>query len=314
MMKNSRIQKADSRQFDAAWAALLVSVAGLTVTRPAAADAASCANLHASGQREAKAGRLKLAAEQFMACGSDESCPEAVRTDCMERYTAVEGNIPTVIFAAADENGADITQAKVYSNDQLVADALDGRPVALEPGKHRFRFVLATGQTLDLDVLVREGEKNRVVAARVPPQPGAPPTPAATRPTTPPAPSPRAEEPQGLPAGFWVAGGLGVAALGSFGTFALLGRQKHVDLADCSPDCSPEQENDYDSMKRNYLIADISLGVAAVSAGVATWLFIDSRSDRSSAQEPPVATRPRFIVAPVAHANGAGLMIQGVTF
>lgn len=294
-------------------AALLVSLAGLTVTRPAAADAASCANLHASGQREAKAGRLQLAAEQFMACGSDESCPEAVRTDCMDRYTAVERNIPTVIFSAADEQGNDITAVKVYSNDQVVAATLDGRPVPLEPGKHRFRFVFPSGQALDADVLVREGEKNRVVAVRVPGAPSA--APAASAPMAPaPEPLPTKAEPKSLPAGFWVASGVGVAALGSFATFALLGRQKHVSLADCSPSCSPERQDDYDAMERNYLIADISLGAAAVSAGVATWLFFSSRGSDAPGEDRPVAREPRFFVAPVARSDGAGLLIRGLTF
>lgn len=43
--------------------------------RTAAADAKSCIRAHSTGQRESKAGHLRLASQLFTSCGSDESCP-----------------------------------------------------------------------------------------------------------------------------------------------------------------------------------------------------------------------------------------------
>lgn len=292
---------------------LAAALGYVTLASPgtARADAASCTQAHASAQREQKAGRLKAASQQFMACGSDETCPERVRNDCVERYAAVEKLVPTVILSLTDAEGKDVPSAQVYSNDTLLTSELDGRAIALEPGRHAFRFVLPSGEEVTTEVVVREGEKNRVVTAKLdaPAEDAA----AATTPvsTTPPAPMEARD--RGLPAGFWIASGVGVAALASFTTFAVMGRRKHEDLADCSPDCDASRQDDYDSLKRNYLIADISLGAAAVSFGVATVLFLTSGGEERPAQTARVA-RPRVSVVPARSGVGGSLVFSGATF
>lgn len=301
------------------WFKLLPAAAALTTTLvglqgTARADAASCTNLHASGQREVKAGRLKLASELFTSCGSDETCPAAVRADCMERFAAVEKNIPTVIFSLTDQDGQDVTNVKVYSNEDVVAEGLDGRPVALEPGRHRFRFVLPSGQVTNLDVLVREAEKNRVINVELVDK--TKPVPAAAAPTPAPVPQapPPAEQSSSLSPGFWIASGIGAAALGSWATFALLGREKNVSLADCSPDCDSSRRDDYKAMKRDYLIADISLGAAAVSVGAATYFLLSSGSNDAPSKGPDRAWLRSTKIAVVPARSGATLMFSGDAF
>ena len=56
--------------------------------------------------------------------------------------------------------------------------------------------------------------------------------------------------------------------------FAPLGHDQQPSLDECAPDCPNSRQDDYDAMRRNYLIADISLGVALASAGIATWTLI----------------------------------------
>ena len=295
--------------------ALATVLLGTTVffARSAAADATACTQAHATGQREQKAGHLKAASEQFMACGSDDSCPEPVRNDCMSRYADVQKLIPSVIFSLTDASGKDVSQVQVYANDQLVASGLDGRAVALEPGKYVFRFVLPSGEEVSSEVVLREGEKNRVVNAAlagsdVAGGTTAPATPLGTTDS-----APTASTGASLPVGFWVASGITVVALASFTTFAVIGRKKHESLADCSPDCSPSRQDDYDALKRNYLIADISLGAAAVSAGVATVLFLTSdRKERSN--ETALRSVPRVAVTPLGRGIGAGVVFQGAAF
>jgi hypothetical protein len=302
-----------SKHWQAVLLAASIVAAQLGSAATARADAKSCTNVHASAQREQKAGHLKAASEQFMACGSDESCPEAIRTDCMDRYASVEKLIPTVILSLVDERGNDVTSVQVYSNDQLLTSELDGRPIALEAGKYRFRFVLPSGQEVTSDVLIREGEKNRVVKAELPksetevPAAEADSGPELVEATV----APDTSRSPG--AGFWIASGVAVAALGSFATFAILGRQKHESLADCSPECARSEQGDYDAMKRNYLIADISLGAAAVSAGVATVLFLTS----GGKEAPPSAAKaslPRLSVAPARSGYGASVSLIGHSF
>jgi hypothetical protein len=291
--------------------AAALGFATLANPRAAQADAAACMQAHASAQREQKAGRLKAASQEFMACGSDESCPERVRNDCVERYAAVEKLVPTVILSLTDAQGKDVTSAQVFSNGALLASELDGRAIALEPGRHAFRFVLPSGEEVTSEVVVREGEKNRVVTAKL----AAATADAAAEP--PPASTVQAEaiapRDTALPAGFWIASGVGVAALASFTTFAVIGRKKHESLAECSPDCSPSRQDDYDALKRNYLIADISLGAAAVSFGVATVLFLTSGS-RERPTETARALPPRVALVPARSGVGGALIVSGPTF
>jgi hypothetical protein len=269
--------------------------------RAALADVAACAQSHASGQREAKAGRLKAASESFASCVSQAGCPEAIRAECAELRKDTELNLPTLIFAALDEQGSDLIQVRVYSDDQVLAESLDGRPIAVDPGEHQFKFELPSGQVLTSDVLVREGEKNRIVSVRAKLEPATP--------------IPEVSETKRkLPASFWVASSVSAGALVSWGAFAVIGHGKQSALAECSPNCSVSSRADYDAMRRAYLIADISLGVAVASAGVATWLFLSS--DRSSAadQQKASTSASRLSVVPLVSTRSAGLVLNASAF
>src|SRR6185437_2334306 len=87
----------------AASAFLLASAPGT-----AAADPKVCIHAHATGQRESKAGHLKLASQLFTSCGSDETCPDQLRKECADFLAEVTRTIPTVVFSALDENGKDL--------------------------------------------------------------------------------------------------------------------------------------------------------------------------------------------------------------
>jgi len=286
-------------------AGLVVSSSLLGIPRAANADVAACVRAHASGQREAKAGRLKAASELFAACVSQDGCPDAIRAECAEFHKSTQRDLPTLIFAAIDAQGGDLIQVRVSADDQILTETLDGRPIALDPGQHHFKFELSSGETLESDVLVREGEKNRIVSMRSKQAPNASAeTPATNNEAT-------AGEHR-LPPGFWVASGVGAAALLSFGAFALAGHGKQSALDDCSPNCSSNRQSDYDAMRRDYLIADISLGVAVASAGVATWIFFASKP--SSAPEHAGSPFRNVSVTPLVSTRGAGLLLNASTF
>lgn len=274
----------------------------LGIPRVANADVAACVRAHASGQREAKAGRLKAASELFAACVSEDGCPDAIRAECAEFHESTQRDLPTLIFAAIDAQGADLIQVRVYADERLLSESLDGRPIALDPGQHHIKFELASGEVLESDVLVREAEKNRIVSMRAKATPKA--ESEATNEATP--------GKRGLPAGFWVASGVSAAALVSFGAFALAGHGKQSALDDCAPSCSSSSHADYDAMKRDYLIADISLGVAVASAGVATWFFFSSKA----ANKPEHAASPfrNVSVTPLVSTRGAGLLLNASAF
>src|SRR5205085_11650021 len=115
-------------------------------------------------------------------------------------------------------------------------------------------------------------EKNRVIALTIEtPKPVEKPPVEKPKPLAPPPPS----------AWPWVAVGVGVVGAAGFATFALIGNGGVRKLEDkhCEPNCP---DSDVRAIKRNYLIADIALGVAVVSFAVATYGF--------ATREKPVAT------------------------
>ncbi len=84
------------------FALLLIALAPAS----AAADTKTCIASHASAQRETKAGHPKQAAQLYTACGSDNSCPEQLRSECAELLEQVTRTVPSVIFSAIDGKGA----------------------------------------------------------------------------------------------------------------------------------------------------------------------------------------------------------------
>ncbi|MGE5785458.1 MAG: hypothetical protein ACM3ZE_12740 [Myxococcales bacterium] len=293
--------------------ALVRSASVTLIPQRADADVAGCISAHESGQVEAKAGRLKRAAELFGACGATEDCPTAVRAECVELYRDVEKSVPTVIFAAVDERGSDITDVQVFAEDQLLTGGLDGRSLPLDPGKYALRFVFPKGKSVNVEVLVREGEKNRVISVKAPEH-----TPVHSGMSA----SSAAQEPEtsggghptggSLPVSFWVSSGVSAAAILSWGTFALLGRGQQSKLNECSPRCDSSVQGNFDAMRRDYLIADVSLGVAAISAGAATW-FLLSRDNSHSAVSTKIGTRhtARVSLRPLLLPSSAGLVVSG---
>jgi hypothetical protein len=219
------------------------------------------------GQKKPHAAR-----EKFVACARVE-CPTVVRKECGEQVALVEKDAPTVVLEARDEAGADTTAVKVSMDGSPIASRLTGAAVDVEPGEHVFRFERESGPPVEQRVLVVEGEKNRKVVAefaslvaKPPPGESGPPPP---------------REPKHVPVVAYVTGGVAIAALGSFAFFALSGKGAEKDLASsCSPSCSDEQ---LAPVKRDYLIADVSLAVGVVAAVVTAVLAFPALTDSPAA-------------------------------
>jgi hypothetical protein len=251
--------------------AFCLTVAGAST---ALADPKMCIHSHSTGQRESKAGHLRLASQLFTSCGSDETCPDQLRKECTEFLQEVTRTIPTVVFSALDENGHDLASVRVYSGDELLADGIDGRAVEIDPGKYHLRFVIQGGDALFADVVVREGEKQRLVQVK---KEG--PAPAADHASASgadahgdvPPPAHRGAAP-------WIAAGVTVVALGAGVTLGVVGSGKKSDLEKCMPNCPASDHSTYDGAKSLFLGADISFAAAIVAGAVTTWLFLSSPS------------------------------------
>lgn len=261
---------------------LLLAIVLATAPVAAAIDKKACIASSEKAQQLRADGHLTAAREELLQCAR-EACPAVVRKDCARWLGEIEDALPSVVLAARDAGGHDVTSAKVWVDGKVFAEKLDGKAQTLDPGTHVFRFEADGHPTVEETVLVREGEKNRTITVTfpAPPQPDKPADGAAA--VAPKAsPSPAA----------WVLGGVGVVALGGFAYFGLSGRSRASDLRDtCAPACP---SGDVDDVRNRLLLADVSLGVAVVSFGVATWLFLSPRSE-----------------APPAHAVGVQPMLGG---
>lgn len=236
---------------------------------PHAAAKTACVAAHEEGQNLRAQKRLRAARERFVACAKSE-CPAVLRKECGEQIEAIESISPSLVFEALDEKGNADGTVKVSVDGTVVAEKLTGGSVEVEPGEHAVRFERADGKVIEQKVLVAEGEKNRKIVADY----------ATLVPKPPKDDGPAPVEEKKVPVAAYIAGGVAVVGLGSFAVFALTGKSKEDDLAGaCSPNCSDDEVG---GVNRNYLIADVSLGVAAVATIVAVVLALPALGSSSA--------------------------------
>jgi hypothetical protein len=209
-----------------------------------------------------RAGHLLEAQEKLVYCASSE-CPELMHRDCEAWLAEVEASIATVVFQVKDPSGATSMPAQVaLDGGQPVS--LDGRALSLDPGKHQVTFSARGMRTLSKVYVFAEGDKLRheTVVLQPAARPGAP------------AVTTRHDERDGQrerPAGFAMtlpmvlAGTVALAGAAGFAYFGLTARAEDRALGRCAPECTRDRVTD---VKRDYLLANLSLGVGATGLGV----------------------------------------------
>jgi hypothetical protein len=268
----------------AALLSLLVVVDGLA-SPDATAQAPSgdvCLITPVDGQKLRRAGKLLDARAKFSTCARP-SCPREIVERCTRWTEETQTAIPSVVLVARDPQGRDLSDVAVSIDGAAAAPIATGG-VELDPGEHVFLFQRGGSPNVEERIILREGQKDRqVVATLVVPgstparaqeatssrAPAAAPA-AAPEATREAAPEATPEAPRPVPTLTWVLGGVGLAALGSFGTFAALGVSERSS-DHCDTGCTPSEKSDVDT---KLLIADVSLGVGVVAIVAATWLYL----------------------------------------
>lgn len=261
-------------------AATTATAAPTSKKHPTDSNAAktACVAAHEEGQNLRASKKLRAAREKFVACAKSE-CPAVLRKECGEQIEQIEAVSPSLVFEARDEKGNADGAVKVSLDGTVVAERLTGTSVEVEPGEHAVKFERADGKVIEQKILVAEGEKNRKIVAEYA-------APAPPKDDHPPPPPPEEKK---VPVLSYVAGGVAVVALGSFAVFALTGKSKEDDLAGkCSPNCG---DDDVGSVNRSYLIADVSLGVAAVATIVAVVLALPAFGSSSASVKTAAVNR-----------------------
>lgn len=224
-----------------------------------------CIRAHGLGQVQRKAFKFRIAAREFEACARDV-CPEVLRKECSRWVKEIRAEQPSIVVDARAADGNEITSVKVFVDDALAMNRLDGEPFEIDPGERVFRFQDSTGRVVEKKITIEIGDKNRKVSVSFS---GVTPTAAPTQPTTP----PEEQDAPGPSPLAYVLIGVGGAGLINSLIFGIAAKSQESDLkSTCAPDCSREE---VDTMRTKYLVSDISLGVGVVALAAGAYFFFN---------------------------------------
>jgi hypothetical protein len=141
---------------------LLVAM-GMTAVMPArAADPKQCIAAADQAQQARDDGKYRAARDAFLSC-SQPGCPKMVAASCTKWGREIQDGMPTVVLAAKDPNGNDISDARVTFDGEALASTLDGKPVEVDPGSHKLHFEREGSEPVDQTVVIKAGEKLRAI-------------------------------------------------------------------------------------------------------------------------------------------------------
>jgi hypothetical protein len=191
-----------------------------------------------------------------------ESCPRVVRSDCARWLTEIEGELPTFVVRAQNERGEDVADVAVFVDGERVASRIDGRPIPIDPGEHTLRFEGARGMVRTQRVIVRSGERGRLVSVSFA--------------------SAASHGGAGTSSrvGPFALGGAGLALGAAGGVLWSLGRRQHDELAStCAPTGSCAT-SDIDAARTQLVAGDVAVaaGVLALAGAIYWYVAVTPRA------------------------------------
>jgi hypothetical protein len=242
---------------------------------PTTADCltASNASLDLGNQHKLRAKR-----SQLLICGS-ASCPADIRDACVNRVSEVNTQIPTIVFAAKDSSGADLTAVKVTMDGELLVSRLEGTALSVDPGEHTFTFDVAGQPSVTKKLVIQQGQKDRreQINFGTPTAPtlvGVPVATAEQAPLSSPTETRRGIGTQKVLA--VVAGGVGLIGLGIGTAFGVVSISKHRDAQAACPtsQCATSSDVNLWSEARsagNISTAALVAGGVLLAGGAVLW-------------------------------------------
>jgi hypothetical protein len=274
------------------WVGLSLALVMLWPRTSLADSSRECAEAYEQAQVERKAGHITAAIEKLTVC-SGEPCPKFIRKDCIQWLTESQNAQPSVVFSVRHD-GADLSRVEISCDGRVVARIADGKSVAIDPGPHVFVFRAQGFLPIEKQLIVHEGERNRLVEAVLEERSGQDPTstlsPEAILPSAEIGPASAGPDSPNQALRTYGLAGLGILGVSGFAAFGLLGNSQKHDLENsCSPSCSSSQ---VDEVRTKYIVADACLAVGVVSLGLATYWFVTGQSPKSAAAPTSVAVSP----------------------
>jgi hypothetical protein len=239
-----------------------LAAAPLSFASPAHAGPKECVAAADEGQKLRDDGKLNAAREKFISCAA-KACPGVVSKQCSQWLVEIEHDMPTLTFRALDEQGKETVEVKVIVDGGTVSQTIDAHALALDPGEHQVRYERADGRVVEEKVMLRPGEKNRLIELSFQVKTPVVETPKVVAPPKPP------PEDHGfhVPLLGWVGLGVGVAGGVMTAAFAMSANSDENRLrTTCAPSCDSSEKSGVDT---KVVLANVGLGVGLVGLGLA---------------------------------------------
>jgi hypothetical protein len=260
--------------------AILLFFFTLGIAHAAPPSAKRCIAIAERGQQLRKDGSLVDAQAAFRECSALE-CPAMVRRDCGKWVEELDESIPTVTVKLEDEDKKEIPSGRISVDGHPLPRSGEGRATPLDPGTHRFTW-LRNPANVEEDVVIREGEKNRIIVLSAPRSPDPPPPP-----------PPPAKDRTSLP---WVIGGIGIVSAAVGGTLWGVGLSERASLENGCKLRGTCTQSDVDSSRVKLVVGDVFMGVGIVAVGVAIYFLVRGDSAPTAAGAAVAAAAGRATV------------------
>jgi hypothetical protein len=126
-------------------------------------DKQDCIAAAEQGQSQRDDGQYRAARESFVKC-ADDVCPRVIVQSCTKWLRELNESAPTIVLGAKDEQGNDLTDARVTFDGVPFATTLTGKPMEADAGEHVVRFERDGRIPVEQKLLLRAGERARVVS------------------------------------------------------------------------------------------------------------------------------------------------------
>jgi hypothetical protein len=239
--------------------------------------AKTCNAMFEEAQVEQKRMRLSRARDLYDVCAR-APCSAILAEDCARRRNVIEESLPTIAFVLRDQAGRDVP-AEILVDGALFPST--GRAKPMDPGPHTVVYSVSS-RVVQLEIVVQQGEKNRLVYLDLPDGKSGPSSPGASSLVVVP-PAPRASPVPYI--------------LLTVGIVAAISGIACVIHADDVQKSAPLMESPGNVTLRGVGLAATVSGSALVASGI-TWLILDRTSS-------PVA------IAPLAGPHVAGAAFTG---
>lgn len=259
-------------------------------------DTGACIESAEKAQKLRHDKKLAEARPELLTCSRDV-CPQQIRNDCTRWLSDVDNAMSTVVVRARDSEGKDVIDVKVYVDGQLLLPKLQGTAVPVDPGQHKFRYELPSGKSVEDDVLIVEGEKDRVLRVNIPSEGGQITTEGGG------AGEAKGGGPGPVP---WIIGGVGLAALGVFVGLQVDAQSTYSSMKNgCGATNPPSCPSDkVSALGTEFGVSGVFLAVgAAAVVASATWLIVAAVSGGHPSPKTGALT-----ITPLPGGGAAGLL------